>query len=74
MQDQIQYPFIGKVNNHMSHFFGIVDEVTRCLSCDVAGWNGWKEQCPMKEQRDLDFLAYDAYKAELAELEGMGGR
>jgi|TARA_R110002110_G_C12894038_1_gene664171 hypothetical protein len=71
MQDQVQYPFIGKVNNHMSHFFGIVDEVTRCLSCDVAGWNGWKEQCPMKEQRDLDLLAYDAYKVE---LEGMGGR
>ena len=71
MKDQIQYPFIGKVNNHMSHFFGIVDEVTRCLSCDVAGWNGWKEQCPQKEQRDIDFAKYEAYKVE---LEGMGGR
>ena len=66
-----KFPEKGKTENHFSHFYGSVEGVTRCLSCDVAGWNGWKEQCPMKEQRDLDMIAYRAYKVE---LEGMGGR
>ena len=41
-----EFPKKGKTDNHLSHFYGSVEGVTRCLSCDVAGWNGWKEKCP----------------------------
>ena len=48
-----KFPEKGKTDNHFSHFYGSVEGVTRCLSCDVAGWNGWKEMCPQKEERDI---------------------
>ena len=64
-----KFPEKGKNENHFSHFYGSVEGVTRCLSCDVAGWNGWKEMCPQKEQRDLDFAKLATYN-----LDGMGGR
>ena len=66
-----KFPEKGKTENHFSHFYGSEEGVTRCLSCGVAGWNGWKEICPQKEERDIDLAKYDAYKVE---LEGMGGR
>jgi len=47
-------PETGKTDNHMSHFYGDDEGVIRCLSCGVAGYNGWKEYCPNKEDRDRD--------------------
>ena len=50
-----KFPEKGKTDNHMSHFYGDDEGVIRCLSCGVAGYNGWKEFCPNKEERDRDF-------------------
>ena len=57
-----KFPEKGKTENHFSHFYGSEEGVTRCLSCGVAGWNGLKEICPQKEQRDIDFAKYDKLK------------
>jgi len=53
-----------RVNNIRSHFFGSINGRTRCLSCDIGGYEADKERCPKKEQRDIDFAKVDAIKAE----------
>jgi len=36
---------VVKISNAQSHYFGEVDEVRRCLNCEVAPWNAWKQEC-----------------------------
>ena len=31
--------------NYRSHDWGVIDDCTRCLDCEIGVWNGWKENC-----------------------------
>lgn len=32
--------------NAESHWIGNVDDVARCLKCEIAAWNSWQQPCP----------------------------
>ena len=32
--------------NADSHRFGSIDDVVRCLNCEIGIWNAWKMECP----------------------------
>ena len=36
--------FDRRVNSE-SHTFGRIDDVLRCLNCEIGIWNGWKAAC-----------------------------
>lgn len=36
---------ITKIANASSHFIGNIDGVARCMDCEIAVWNAWKERC-----------------------------
>jgi hypothetical protein len=36
----------GKANA-ASHIIGNVDEVARCINCEIGSWNAWKSPCPV---------------------------
>ena len=31
--------------NAASHIIGNVDDVARCIRCEIASWNSWKMEC-----------------------------
>lgn len=31
--------------NAASHHIGNIDDVARCIDCEIAAWNAWKEPC-----------------------------
>lgn len=31
--------------NANSHMIGNIDEVARCIRCEIASWNSWKKEC-----------------------------
>ena len=31
--------------NAASHWIGNIDGVARCVDCEIASWNAWKERC-----------------------------
>jgi hypothetical protein len=47
----VEKPRLAKITiaermvNDMSHRYGTVDDVRRCVHCEVAAWNGWKVMC-----------------------------
>ena len=32
--------------NAESHHFDRIDDVMRCLNCEIGIWNAWKMECP----------------------------
>ena len=31
--------------NANSHHIGNIDDVARCVNCEIGSWNAWKEMC-----------------------------
>ena len=34
-----------RYDNARSHSIGSIDDVARCVRCEVAAWNAWKVRC-----------------------------
>lgn len=36
---------VQREQNAASHTYGVVDDCTRCVDCEILPTNGWKEYC-----------------------------